>query len=278
MRGPFYPRGMSDDSHAEGSPLHRHEEWKAETAELHSLLATAQQRLSISPRPSMPGKVMGSPALHVGSIGSAYEQRSLSPLPMATLGAPPAEGVPDAPAEYGGAPASTLHADVRSVLDVEELCDVVLDADDGAVHGVRALLTCRSEHFRELIMASPTQAKLRVEGVSTAALKAVVTYLCTDELPADIAGKWTVEVEVLSLAQRWKVERLECISRRNIGAVLAVENVVGVLIDATKFQMEELGAFCVDYIVRHKDAVREHGNWQTLTQHPDILLRVSLSL
>eukprot|EP01046_Picozoa_sp_COSAG06_P092108 COSAG06_NODE_38348_length_424_cov_2.827692_1_plen_33_part_10 len=30
------------------SPLHRHEEWKAETAELHQLLATAQQRLSIS--------------------------------------------------------------------------------------------------------------------------------------------------------------------------------------------------------------------------------------
>ena len=260
------------------SPLHRHEEWKTETAELHSLLATAQQRLSVSPRSTAPSA--RSSQMHAGNIGTPIREE-MGGLGAGLLGpgsvSPVAsEGVPDI--VDVGVPASTLQQDMKAALDLSELCDVVLVADDGEVCGIRAVLACRSAHFREMLQTAGGTEKITVEGVSSKALAAVVAYLVTDEVDDAVATDWFVQVEVLSLAQKWAINRLESIVRRNIGQVLTTENVVGLLIECTRFELEELGSYCVNYVVRHKDGVRQKGNWQTLTQHPEILLRVSLSL
>lgn len=252
------------------SPLHRHEEWKSETAELHNLLATAQQRLSISPRSPA---ASSSPMIHMGSIGTpaAGEGIDIGPgaSPMGALSVALPEALPEIPS-------STLAEDMRAALEIPDFCDVSLIAEDGEVPAVRAVLACRSNYFRRLLLDS-LAPKVNVPDASCAALSLVVTYLMTDTAPED-ASDWLVWVEALALAQKWDIERLERIVRRGIGRVLEVDNVVGILIAATQCEIEELENFCVNFIVRHKETVRQKGNWQTLSAHPEILLRVSLAL
>ena len=271
---------------AESSPLHRHEEWKAETAELHQLLATAQQRLSISPRSASgyEGAATATPqrAQSPGSMelsaASALEPPAVQPslasrLPESRLPAPPP---------------STLLEDMRSALQLPELCDAIMVAKNGEeVRGIRAVLACRSAHFRKLLQdASPSDGAptvLQMPEVTHAALTAVVAYLVTDELgvtaPGDGGGsEWAVWVELVSLGEGWSLPSLEHLARLRIAQALDESNVVEILVEATHFGLEQLKKDCIAYIVSHKESVRQKRSWQELTAHPDILLEISLAL
>ena len=268
------------------SPLHRHEEWKAETAELHQLLATAQQRLSISPR-----SAAASPSGFDATPG-----RAASPDFSAAVDAPAVQTslmahrrLPAVRAAPASEPPSTLADDMRSALSVPELCDAVLVAKDGQeVHGIRAVMACRSAHFRKLLLdvsSGGAGTVLQLPEVSYPALSAVVTYLVTDELA--VAGlpeadgspsEWAIWVELVSLGAQWQLERMENLALNRIAVSLDESNCVEILIESTHFMLEPLKKDCINYIVSHKESVRQKRSWQELTSHPEILLEVSLAL
>ena len=265
------------------SPLHRHEEWKAETAELHQLLATAQQRLSISPRSAAasPGGFDATPGRGASpDFSAAVDPPAVQTSLMARL--------PAVRAAPSMEPLSTLAEDMRSALSLPELCDVVLVAKDGQeVHGIRAVMACRSPHFRKLLLdassgGAPTQ--LQLPEVSHPALSAVVAYLVTDELDVTLpeaegsGSEWAVWVELVSLGAQWQLERMENLALNRIAASLDESNCVEILIESTHFMLEPLKKDCINYIVSHKESVRQKRSWQELTSHPEILLAVSLAL
>jgi hypothetical protein len=273
------------------SPLHRHEEWKAETAELHQLLATAQQRLSISPRgagsPVSPVPVDGTPGR-----GATHESPyAFSPAPSLAPAVHPSF-LSRLPAERDAPEmASTFADDMRSALKHPELCDAVIVAKDGKeVLGVRAVLACRSSHFEKLLLdASPSsgvRAVIEMPEHSQAALQAVVDYLVTDELavPAQESDEaadrteWGTWVEIVSIAAQWQLARMENLALDKIAESLNEVNCIEILIESTHFNLETLKKDCVSYIVGHKEEVRKRRSWQELTKHPDILLEVSLAL
>jgi hypothetical protein len=272
------------------SPLHRHEEWKAETAELHQLLATAQQRLSISPRaasPSVDGTPRGgaSPDAAALSFSPAMDAPAVQPSFMSRL---PEDRAVSAP---GLAPASTLVEDMHSALALPELCDAVFVAKDGQeVHGIRAVMACRSAHFRKLLLDASSSggaaAVIQMPDVSHAALSAVVTYLVTDELKVSApeadggagGSEWATWVELVSLGAQWQLERMENLAVSRIRASIDEGNCIEILIESTHFMLEPLKKDCISYIVSHKEAVRQKRSWQELTKHPEILLAVSLAL
>jgi hypothetical protein len=273
------------------SPLHRHEEWKAETAELHQLLATAQQRLSMSPRgvgsPVSPTAVDGTP----GRDAAHESPYSFSPAPSLAPAIQPSftSRLPterDAPEM-----ASTFVDDMRGALKHPELCDAVIVAKDGKeVLGVRAVLACRSSHFEKLLLdASPSsgaRAVIEMPEHSQAALQAVVDYLVTDELsvPAQESDEaasrteWGTWVEIVSIAAQWQLARMENLALDKIAESLNEVNCIEILIESTHFNLQKLKKDCVSYIVGHKEEVRKRRSWQELTKYPDILLEVSLAL
>ena len=269
------------------SPLHRHDEWKAETAELHQLLATAQQRLSISPRGA-------SSSLAEGTPGRGAKDSALRPFsPSFDAPAVQPSFMSRLPSERGASdsPASTFVEDMRSALKRPELCDAVLVAKDGQeVLGVRAVLACRSSHFEKLLLdashSSSARTVIEMPEHSQPALEAVVTYLVTDELvvPAqdsdETAGssEWGTWVEIVSIAAQWQLARMENLALDKIIGSIDEANCIEILIESTHFNLETLKKDCINYIVGHKAEVRKRRSWQELTKHPDILLEVSLAL
>ena len=140
--------------------------------------------------------------------------------------------------------------------------------------------------LRGLEPSSGARAQIEMPEHSQAALQAVVDYLVTDELavPAQDSDEaadrteWGTWVEIVSIAAQWQLARMENLALDRICGSIDAGNCVEILIESTRFNLEALKKDCINYIVSHKEEVREKRAWRELTKHPEILLEVSLAL
>ena len=124
---------------------------------------------------------------------------------------------------------STIRKDLSSLLDVDIAQygegEAVFVVEGRTLRAPKALLGVRCPHFRAMFssgMRETFEGSVSIHDVGYAAFRALLTYLLTDELSADMGMH--VVLELMMLANAYGVLRLEQMCARLIGSFLSEQN------------------------------------------------------
>jgi len=184
-------------------------------------------------------------------------------------------------------PPSDMISTLASLCDEEKggENDLVFEVKKRKVYAVRSIVRSRSSYFAALIgdsrdvrelatdseraqarearFGSSRQQTIKIKDASFEAFRAVVKYLLSDvvELPARTDGPAPLlaadlAVEVLELAGRYKLPRLQADCERKIAAEVNPENACALLTAADRSGAHQLRRLCKTYIARNFAEVR----------------------
>eukprot|EP00928_Gymnodinium_smaydae_P008896 TRINITY_DN1327_c0_g2_i2.p1 TRINITY_DN1327_c0_g2~~TRINITY_DN1327_c0_g2_i2.p1 ORF type:complete len:504 (-),score=110.69 TRINITY_DN1327_c0_g2_i2:52-1563(-) len=150
-------------------------------------------------------------------------------------------------------PSGTLVSDLRSFLDEQELSDVTFMVENKPVHAHK-LLCKRCPYFRAMFegqMRESQQKTITINNVPHRVFLALLEYLYTDEVEIGL----DIAMDLFVAADQFGVERLKKLCEQKILASINVDTAATVLQTANLHSASGLRQHCLDFILRHFDAV-----------------------
>ncbi|PHJ24773.1 leucine zipper-like transcriptional regulator [Cystoisospora suis] len=175
-------------------------------------------------------------------------------------------------------PPSSFMADLERLV-APPYSDVTFVVEGGKrLHGCKAILMARSEHFRAMF-ASRTKEEnvevsqqIEIEDLPCEVVAALLQYIHTDEFHERLS--WQHVLQLMIAAERFRVSRLKWLCVECVRGMLNVENVVGVLIAAHAHSIVNLKEYCLQFLVRHEDTVKRRDTLRPLIPHSELLVEV----
>lgn len=149
--------------------------------------------------------------------------------------------------------------------------DVAFLVEGEVVHAHKSILACRCEHFRAMfgsgMRESREGATIPYPDWSKAAFLAMLEFLYT----GSVALTTPVALEVLGLADHIGLDGLRALSETALVHSVDVGNVCSLISSAHRFGAPELKRFCLDFILKHSDAV----SLDPLAETPALLIEIT---
>jgi len=170
-----------------------------------------------------------------------------------------------------------LVQDLRKAFNNPDESDVtfVLEGDK-QVHASRWLLSLRSEHFRALLkgqMRESQQKEVPLVDVNYQSFLGILEYMYTDALSFETIKADTI-VDIMLLADRFLLHSLKVLCETYLIRNLNCENVINVLLAATRANASAIKQRAIAYVVTNKKALQEKPEFETLTNDPILLLEI----
>lgn len=166
---------------------------------------------------------------------------------------------------------SLLH-DLRSLVNNRDsFPDIVFLVEGREVFAHKALLCCRSRHFRAMFnsgMKESREKTITVDEWSYTAFTAMLEFLYTGSV-ADLGAD--VAVELMGLADHNGIDGLKILCESTLIHNVEVSNVCMFFRTAHRHEAAELKRYCMDFILRHSKEVE----LDSLSCEPLLLLEIT---
>ena len=176
-------------------------------------------------------------------------------------------------------PPESLQKDMIKFLNDEELSDVTFSVGSSLVKANRSLLAARSDHFRALFITSGMKEsfgdKVVVPDVTEESFRFMLEYIYTDQLPEQCTT-WERSIDLLIIADRFKLTRLRVLCEDSIRRSLNVDNVISVLITCHKNNVEALKALCLEFFINNEELLKlkNCSSMETLMHEPALVFQI----
>ncbi|KAF8797189.1 TD and POZ domain-containing protein 2 [Argiope bruennichi] len=155
---------------------------------------------------------------------------------------------------------------LKSLLVAETFSDITIVADDEEIKVHKAILSARSEVFRQLIELKSRledSCRLTFDDLSKDALKEMIRFIYAGEI-----GNVSFEVacELFYAADKYKLELLKQVCSKILVNSLNQDNVLRVLPLAERHDSMELKDSCLHYITSNKVQIQKQKEWKELLQ------------
>uniref|UniRef100_A0A0K0FI15 Speckle-type POZ protein (inferred by orthology to a human protein) n=1 Tax=Strongyloides venezuelensis TaxID=75913 RepID=A0A0K0FI15_STRVS len=169
---------------------------------------------------------------------------------------------------------SVLSSDMKIMLDSPEFYDCIIKVGDSEIGAHKCILASRSENFREMLKNKSSVCKsdvIEINDFRLEVVKEMVNYLYTGRSPRvdEIA------IEMLEIAEKYKLEGLKLIATESLFKSLNVENVCDYLEKSELCSAENLKEFCIRYIYLNAEEVVKSEKWRRIFNlYPLLVARI----
>nr|CAB3462311.1 unnamed protein product [Digitaria exilis] len=161
-------------------------------------------------------------------------------------------------------PPSDLHKDLMNLLWKKQGADVVMEVGGETYEAHGWLLAARSPAFeaellaaaKEKVAGGVVRRRMEVQGVEPKVFEAMLRFVYTDALPAEVAEEEGRDAAVamaqglLAAAQRYKLERLKTMCEEMLCQRIDMDTVADTLVVAEQHGCRGLLAACVEFLAR----------------------------
>mmetsp|Transcript_13575 Transcript_13575/g.31683 ORF Transcript_13575/g.31683 Transcript_13575/m.31683 type:complete len:551 (-) Transcript_13575:450-2102(-) len=159
-------------------------------------------------------------------------------------------------------PPSSLVQDLRSLVNNEEMSDIVFMVEDQPVYAHK-ILCMRCTYFRAMLtggMSETRASEIVLQDVRHPIFLALLEYLYTDqcEIPLDIA------MELFQAADQFGVERLKKICESKMLASINVENAATIFHAADVHNAKSLREKCLNFVLANFDPVTKSASFEEM--------------
>ncbi|UYV69649.1 SPOPL [Cordylochernes scorpioides] len=171
-------------------------------------------------------------------------------------------------------PECTWVEDMGLMLENQKFSDVTLKAGDYTVQAHKNILAARSKVFDARFTSSQTEKTegfTVIEDLEPEVLRELVKFIYLGSC-LDLTG---MADRLLSVADRYGLERLKNMCERSLILHLTVENSAEILVLADSHSAERLKDFCMDFIKAHSSLVISTEGWKSsLALRPQLVAEI----
>lgn len=166
---------------------------------------------------------------------------------------------------------SSYVCDMRGLIDNEEFADVRFMVEGRAVHGHRAILAARSDHFRAMFTSGMREAheqEVTLSHMRVPVFLALLEYIYVDSISVgpDMA------IELFAAADLYTLDRLKGLCEIIVQKGITVENAAVLFQSADELHAFRLREVCLSFVIRHFDTVTKSEGFANLSR--DLILEV----
>lgn len=164
---------------------------------------------------------------------------------------------------------------MRKIINNPTFADVVFLVEGKPIYGHKAILSAQCEHYRAMFqngMKETTQTQIEVKDWSFTCYSLMMEYLYTGSI---LNFNPRIALDLLGLADAYMLERLKYLCENTLMHNVDNENVCALLIDANKYQANELKKFCQNYLIKNFSEVSQTKGFEELEYVPSLLMEVT---
>lgn len=154
---------------------------------------------------------------------------------------------------------------LESLLDLEELCDVILRTEDGfSISAHRNVLSVGSPYFRAMFLGQLKESRredITLKGVTGEALRCIVRFVYTSSIDVNDAN---VD-DVLSASDLFQMKEITTVCCQFLKEQLRPSNCLGIAAIAGGFSCEELWSEARKFAVKHFNEVIKCDEFKDLS-------------
>eukprot|EP00026_Physarum_polycephalum_P011486 Phypoly_transcript_11716.p1 GENE.Phypoly_transcript_11716~~Phypoly_transcript_11716.p1 ORF type:complete len:320 (+),score=26.23 Phypoly_transcript_11716:81-1040(+) len=175
-------------------------------------------------------------------------------------------------------PPSTLATQMKFLVNNPSNSDIIFSVAGEKLYAHKAILSARCEKFRSMFqnnMIESGQNEINLQIEDSGVLLALLEYLYTDNVEnftCDLA------FELMILADEYLLSRLRQICECQLQTFVNTENACSMLAYAHNHNANDLKQFCMNFVMKHFDAISPTKGYQDLKTEPDLLLEISRML
>uniref|UniRef100_A0A0K0FI14 Speckle-type POZ protein (inferred by orthology to a human protein) n=1 Tax=Strongyloides venezuelensis TaxID=75913 RepID=A0A0K0FI14_STRVS len=177
-------------------------------------------------------------------------------------------------ATHIGGPLNIFLNGMSKMLNSSEYFDCVIKVRDSEINVHKCIIATGSEVLRSTLKNQSTEHKsnvIEINDFSLEAVKEMVSYLYTGRSPKinEIA------IEMLEIAEKYKLEGLKMIAAESLFKILSVKNVCEYLEKSELCSAEILKEFCIRYIYLNAEEVVKSEKWKRIFNlYPLLVARI----
>mmetsp|Transcript_56873 Transcript_56873/g.133639 ORF Transcript_56873/g.133639 Transcript_56873/m.133639 type:complete len:509 (+) Transcript_56873:273-1799(+) len=159
-------------------------------------------------------------------------------------------------------PSSSLVADLKCFLNEQKLSDVTFIVEGKPVYAHK-LLCMRCSYFRAMFdgqMREAQQKTITIPNMSHRVFLTLLEYLYTDEVEISL----DMAMDLFVAADQFGVERLKRLCEKKILISISIDNAATILQAANMHIADGLRQSCLDFILRHFDAVSKTAAFEEM--------------
>jgi len=159
-------------------------------------------------------------------------------------------------------PSSSLVADLKCFLNEQKLSDVTFIVEGKPVYAHK-LLCMRCSYFRAMFdgqMREAQQKTITIPNISHRVFLTLLEYLYTDEVEISL----DMAMDLFVAADQFGVERLKRLCEKKILISINIDNAATILQAANMHIADGLRQSCMDFILRHFDAVSKTAAFEEM--------------
>jgi hypothetical protein len=172
----------------------------------------------------------------------------------------------------------TLSNNLKTLLNTEEFSDVKFEIEGKIVNAHRNIFAARSTYFKNILLenikSNKTLSKpIHLENISYNAFKSLMYYLYTDSIEDETKGE--IVCELIRVSEWYNLEKLTDVGLLFIKEKLCLDNVLSILVCATKKQplLDRVERACLKYLAKNFNSVLTNPEFKDLDK--DILVKIA---
>uniref|UniRef100_A0A0N5BUM0 BTB domain-containing protein n=1 Tax=Strongyloides papillosus TaxID=174720 RepID=A0A0N5BUM0_STREA len=173
-----------------------------------------------------------------------------------------------------GEPLNMFLKDISKLLDSSDFYDCVIKVENSEINVHKCILATRSEVFRSTLKKKLTELEsdiIEINDFRLEVVKEMVTFLYTGRSPR----MNEMAVEMLEIADKYKLEELKLIATKSLLSSLNVPNACEYLEKSEMYSAEVLKEFTIRYIYLNAKEVVKSERWSRIvTLYPLLLARI----
>uniref|UniRef100_A0A0N5B2L1 BTB domain-containing protein n=1 Tax=Strongyloides papillosus TaxID=174720 RepID=A0A0N5B2L1_STREA len=171
-------------------------------------------------------------------------------------------------------PSSMFLDDMSRMLNSSRYCDCIIKVENHKINVHKCILDARSEVFRSMLkykLAGPEASIIEMSEFRLEVVKEMVNYIYTGKSPRVDE----MAIEMLEIAEKYKLEGLKLIATESLLNSLNVQNVCEYLEKGEIYSAEILKEFAIRYIYLNGKEVLNSESWSRIaTLYPLLLARI----
>jgi len=186
-------------------------------------------------------------------------------------------------------PSPTITSEMRALFESGNHTDVTFCFNGGEqIQAHSLILMARSEVFSKQLSGSMKDAgdkSITIEDADPGCFQTFLQFLYTDDLSSveelskglDADSKIALLQGVMAVSHKYQVQRLQSFCEQQLGALLSLSTVCGVICQAHLYLAYQLEAVCLDFICSNLESIVCSQEYGVLTKEwPAVILKIQL--
>lgn len=171
-----------------------------------------------------------------------------------------------------------LITNMKKIMNQDIFADVVFQVEGKKIFGHKAILLAQCEHFRAMFsngMKESSQMQIEIKDWSYSSYLNMIEYLYTGQIEN---FNPTTALDLLGLADAYGIENLKFLCENTLIHNVDNDNVAALMIDSHRYQALELKKFCMNFMMKNFNEVKDTKGFENLEMVPSLLMEVTKNL